>query len=243
MTRTKEEYVAIGSEFPSERMLDQTDYSLGLATRDAALLAGHGWPVKRTEELLGIRADLTQANLGYEQKFGMHVGVTRVNASQVDLGKRWRLRARAIGENELTGEDALARLRRLGGAAGRDPGSLGRQIVGLLQLARENEAVFRDGGADDAFFAEGDRLVGALEQGEATRRQRPRDLPAEHDKLDELDGRAWELLKKLNRSGKATHIARGDRGRAAEFNLDILYGHPVRRASGPTAPPTPTPAT
>jgi hypothetical protein len=237
MQRTKEEYVAIGSEFPSENVLAQLDYSLGLAARDAVLLAAHGWPVRRTQALQGIRTELAQANLAYEQKFGMHLGVTQTNASQVDLGKRWRLRAVAIGENELPGEDALARLRRLGGAAGRDPGSLGRQVAGLLQLARENDAVFRDGGADDAFFAEGDRLVRALAQGEATRRQRPKDLPAEHDQLDELDGRSWELLKKLNRSGRAAHLARGDRGRAAEYHLDILYGRPNRRAARPT--PTP----
>ncbi|MDI7269154.1 MAG: hypothetical protein QME96_14285 [Myxococcota bacterium] len=69
------------------------------------------------------------------------------------------------------------------------------------------------------------------------RRQRPKDLPVEQDRLDELDGRVWEMVKKMNRAGRAAHIQNGDRLLAAQYNLDALYGRPIRRR--PPAPPKP----
>ncbi|MBI4704090.1 MAG: hypothetical protein HY744_23525 [Deltaproteobacteria bacterium] len=240
MAFTKEEYIAVGEQFASRNVQEQIAVAMELAGRDAALLAAFGWSADNTTELGRQAAALDAAIQNYERRFGTHLGRTQATAADIDLAKRWRLRAVAIGENRLTSPDALAMLRRLGGRAGRDPEKLGVQIQGLLDLARENETAMRAGGAaDDAFFAEGARLVTALKSAATARRQRPKDLPAEHDKLDELDGRGWELLKRLSIAGKAVHAANGDRARMADYNLDILYGRPMRRRPRPAAQPAP----
>jgi len=135
---------------------------------------------------------------------------------------------------------ALAALRQHAGRAGRDPEKLGGQVAGLLAVAREHDVPFREGeAADDAFCAEGARVVAALQKATAARRNRSEYLPAEHDRLDELDGQAWELLKKWSIAGKAAHAASGDRARVAEYNLDIIYGRPIRRRRRPAAAPPP----
>jgi hypothetical protein len=65
-----------------------------------------------------------------------------------------------------------------------------------------------------------------------------RGLPAEKDRLDEQDGRVWYELKALNRSGRAAHLAAGDRARADEYNLDLLYRRRPRRTPAPATPPS-----
>jgi hypothetical protein len=159
----------------------------------------------------------------------------------MDLAKRWRLRVLAIGRNVLDGADVLARLERIGARAGLDPAKLATQVEGYLGLARETEASYRAGGADDAFFAEGERLFRVLRDAATTRAHRGKDLPAEHDRVDELDGQCWDRCKRMSRSGKALHLAAGDRGRAAEYKLDLLYGYrrvvmPVELEPGPEVP-------
>ncbi len=235
---TKEQYIEIGDEFPTRDVLDQLDDSLDLAVRDAIILAGSGWTVRNTAALRGLQTDLVKANKNYERKFGRDVGRTRNGTAEVDNGKRWRLRANAILENNLQSEDAMARLKRLGGAAGRDPEALVVQVEGLLALARENEAHLRaEDVVDDAFFAEGARLARVLRAAATFRRQRPKDLPVEQDRLDELDGRVWEMVKALNRAGRAAHIQNGDRLLAAHYNLDAMYGRPIRRRRPATPKP------
>ncbi len=218
--------------------MDQLADSIALIDRDGEALANFGWPQKNTDEIKNIREGLSAAIRNYEAKYGTHVGRTQRVAIDIDLAKRWRLRALAIAENNLTDPEKLSELRLHNKPVGRNAGDVGKQIAGILNVARAAEPEIREGGAEDAFFAEGDRLVKALEEAATASRKRPKDLPAEHDKLDALDGQAWELLKKLNRSGRALHISTGDRAFAAEYNLDVLYHRPSRRRT--TKPGTPS---
>ncbi|MBI2571115.1 MAG: hypothetical protein HYV63_29265 [Candidatus Schekmanbacteria bacterium] len=39
-----------------------------------------------------------------------------------------------------------------------------------------------------------------------------------------MEGRIWEILKKMNRAGRAFHLAACNRALASEYNLDILHG-------------------
>lgn len=229
MPMTREEYIAIGDEFASRSVLAQLDGSIDLAVRDATLLATCGWTPRDTGALRALRSQLLEAVQAFERKFGQDVGRTRTTSGEMDNGKVWRLRARAILENGLTSNDALAELHRLGGAAGRNPDTLATQVEGLARIARAGETALRSADlVDDAFFAEGARLVEALRAAAVPRRQRPKNLSAEHDRLDELDGRAWEIVKRLNRSGRAAQLGNGDRTLAAQYNLDALYGRPLR---------------
>jgi len=237
MPKTREEYVALGDTLSSPAVIEQLSYSIMVAERDATLLASHGWSAEHTNQIKRIRTDLDSSYLAYQAKFGVHIARSRTAGDDIDTGKRWRLRAVAIGRNVLEG-DAAAELSRYGTAAGRDAAALGAQIAGVLSVATKNETTFRGAGADDGFFAEGRRLVAALELAAAHVRNRPKDLPAEHDRIDELDGRAHELLVKLNRSGRASHLSAGDRARMTEYNLDVLHRRPIRaRAAISTVAP------
>ena len=240
MPYTREEYVSIGEQLRSQFVVHQLNLSLELAGRDATPLTSFGWSPTDTRNLAALRDEHVGAMREYERKFGTHIGRTETTAVEVDLAKRWRLRCLAIGENRLTDKDALATLRRAATRAGRDAEKLAAQIDALLAVAKTNETAFRtDGAADDGFYAEGNRLCVALKNAAAARRDRPKNLSAEHDKLDELDGRAWELLKKVSLAGKSLHAANGDRARVAEYNLDLLYGRPIIRTTR-TATPAPT---
>lgn len=222
MERTKEEYIALGDRISSPAVIAQTIYSMTLAKRDAVGLASYGWAAAKTEAVAALLQSLEAANKAYAERFGVHKANGSSLASATRDAKKWRLRALAIGHEALSGE-ALGELERVTGPTTGRADRFAQQIQQLAALASANEAAFRAEGADDAFFAEGHALAASLAAGSATMASRRKDLPAAHDALDELDGRLFVHLKALNRSGRAFNLAAGDRIRASEYNLDLLY--------------------
>jgi len=223
-------------------VVEQLRVSLQLAREDAAMLARFGWPVTQTEVLASACDELVRNGAEYERKFGAKVGIGQDLRGEIDRGKRWREQGLAIGRNALAGS-ALEQLERFAGAAGQDGVRLAQQVQGILSVGRANDAACRAWGADDAFFAEGERLARSLPELAGEQGGKKKTVPAEHALLDEMEGRAWLLLKKLDRAGRAGHGASGDRLRAAAYNLDILYGRRTRArrpADTGTTPPAPT---
>ncbi len=240
---TREESIEVGGQLTAANVQVALVDAIALAERDRAGLTLFGWTPARTAGLVAVQGELAAALRGYETRYGQHLARTKATANDIDTGKRWRLRVLAL--LQLGHAEAETEYRAYAWRSGRDPDKLGQQIAGLLGVARKYEAALRENcGADDAFFAEGERLVASLQAGAAARRQRPRDLPAERDRVDEVCGRAWEQLKALNVAGRSLHRANGDRALAAQYTLDVLYGRPLGRGRQPAAaatPPAPTP--
>ncbi|GMV42082.1 MAG: hypothetical protein AMXMBFR64_37980 [Myxococcales bacterium] len=211
-----------GDRLSSPAVIAQTRLSLKLARRDAEGLAANGWAVKKTDALEADLAALEAANASYTARFGAHSANGKAVAAAVGSAKKWRVRTLAIGHAALTGE-ALGALEKATSPTRGRADRLAQQIQALADIVEAHEALFKEEGASDGHLAEGKALAAALAQGTATQASRRRDLPAAHDELDELDGRIFFQLKALHRSGRAHHLTVGDRARANEYNLDLLY--------------------
>jgi hypothetical protein len=156
--------------------------------------------------------------------------------------KRWKRVAVAIGLNALEDKpDERSKLLQHDTPVRGDAPRLLAQVRGLVQVAEANAPAFRPAGATDPLFADGRAITADLEEVMGRKTVTKRALPAEKDVLDELDGRVWYELKALDRSGRAAHLAAGDRARADEYNLDLLYRRRARR-NPPTSTLAPTPA-
>lgn len=233
---TREDYVDIGAQFSAGNVIAAVQDALALARRDQARLTVFGWTPSRTLLLEAAGDELEDRVAGYEAKNGQHIARNLVLALDIDAAKRWRLRV--VSLLQLTAPEAEPEYRAHVLRVGRDPEKLGTQIAALLTVARKYEPQLRESsGADDAFFAEGGRLVEALRAGASARRMRPKDLPAERDSVDELCGRVWEQLKALTFAGRSLHKADGSRALAAQYTLDVLYGRNARRARKPLEAP------
>ncbi|NUN13979.1 MAG: hypothetical protein HUU55_10140 [Myxococcales bacterium] len=75
MELTNEEYIEIGDTLSSSAVITQTEFSLTLAERDAAGLAGNGWGSAKTEKLRSTLAELRTADDAYTKKSGRHTAV------------------------------------------------------------------------------------------------------------------------------------------------------------------------
>jgi len=241
---TKEEYIAIGDRYSGNAVTQQLGYHTLLLERDGERLVPYGFSQERHQSLLAASGQHATLLQQYNAAHGQKVGGRRDLAIDERDAKHWRLRAQAIGGNSLTESADRAEFDHITAAPGRGkPALLGKQLGEIMALARKHEKAFRDNGADDAFFAEGDRLAAALAtagaQGGTLGRK---GLVAEHDVIDELEGRIWELLKQANRSGRALHLASGDRVLASEYNLDLL-SHRSGSRTRPQSIPAPAAAT
>lgn len=221
MEFTKEEYIEIGDTLSSPAMIAQMEYSLTLAKRDAAGLPAFGWTAAKTDKAQDTLGQLRAASDAYTQKYGQHTASGAELADTMNDAKKWRGRALAIGTDAVSG-DAAGQLAAISGPTARRPSRFAEQIRALAAFAEQHKAEFMANGADEAFFAAGHAYAQSLAQAVAFRGTRRHALPAEHDVLDELDGRLHTMLKSLNRAGRALHLSNGDAALAAGYNLHIL---------------------
>ncbi len=223
----------MGRGLETENVAAQVEYALALAQRDAAILADCGWLPEDTRELSRLGRRLGELVREHEERLGRRRAAAGAATELLWHGKRWRLKALAIARNGLEGR-ARERVELLSRPTYSDPGLLAEVIDGLLRALEAEREALAPRGADAAFLAEGERILAglrALGHGDVTGErylglsQEERELA---EAIDELCGRIWEMLKRLNHAGRAANLLAGRRQRAAEYNLDLLAG----RATG-----------
>jgi len=240
MALAREELVRVGEMFNTPDVISQAVSSLELALRDHTLLEVAGWPAARTEMLRQLVQDLQGRHATYAAKAGTKKATRAELLEELLRAKRWKGIAVAIGQNALdeTAEEREKLFQHVKPVRS-DAGRLLAQIRGLLDVANANTTAFRAAGATDAFLAEGNAIAADLEDAIGRKAITKRALPGDKDVLDELDGRVWYALKALHRSGRATHLAAGDRARANEYSFDLLYRRRPRRTGVTTPGATP----
>jgi hypothetical protein len=218
--RSRDEYIRIGETLNTCDVLSQLDHSVALLRRDETILVQSGLPTTFLDELLELRKQIEERQHATGPKSALREELT----DAVQRAKAWRLRAIEIGLAATTGELA-AQLLLLSAPTHGDPARLAEAVTEVYRLARMAEGEFRTAGADDAFFADGDEVIRALEDALGHRGAVETLLHRQADDPNELDGKAWEKLKLLHRIGLDAFTGKGDEAHASEYGLEILYRH------------------
>jgi len=222
--RSRDEYIRIGETLNTADVLAQLDHSVALLRRDHGKLVEAGLPETFMDELLELRRQIEE-----RVRLGATMGAPREELTDaVRAAKAWRLRAIEIGLKATTGEQA-ARLLMLSAPTHGDPDKLAEALRDVLAVARSAEEDFREIGADDSLYLEGEEALSALRSALEHRAKFDALLRRSADDPDELDGRAWEKLKDLHQRGRAVFEKAGETEHADEYDLDLLYRHAEER--------------
>lgn len=231
--RPIKDYIDIGQRYDPEEMLAQLEHAILLTGRDRAILSTCGWIDEDTEAMMKLREELAGKTAAYRNRHGSVPARQKTLRSLVDRAKRWRMQALAIGRNALRGEE-LRTLEMLSRPTYGDLGLLSEVVQGLLLMAEQHKGHFSQRGATAEFLEEGQQVLDALKSAargdteEGGKANGADEAAAAARELEELCGRGWEALKKLNRSGRAAQLLRGNRLASSEYNLDILMGRLAR---------------
>lgn len=220
----RQDYIDIGQRFAPANMLDQIEYAILLARRDRKILNTCGWIDRDTETLQDLKEKLEEKVRSMGHGTVGRPARQKALAELISRAKRWRMQAMAIGRNALKGE-ALVEMELLSRPTYSDPGLMAEIVEGLLGTTTRHQQAMSERGATEAFLEEGRQVLQGLKEvirGLSSREASSSEGEAYDIEVDELCGRAWDALKKLNRSGRAAQLLLGNRMRSSEYNLDLL---------------------
>ncbi|MBI5480817.1 MAG: hypothetical protein HY906_18305 [Deltaproteobacteria bacterium] len=243
---TEADRARIGEGIGSDGVALQFEYHKKLLERDGDKLARFGFPQ-------AWAAGFQKTGDAHRQaREARPAGQAVKSAARLDEGrtvrdaKRWCRDSEALLVNRATKiEDPLPDLFTdslpLRGPLGNDPTVIADRIGGLAELfnARKWKDKLQEMIAPNPdFLVEGARLREALPQKPAAKKAAQADAKQDTYQINVLDGTLWVYFKALNRAGQRYWKRQRNAGRAAEYNLDLLYG-PGTGAATPGTPPSP----
>ena len=253
---TREDFIAVGQRFVSEDLVAEIDRLAPIARADLPKLLGAGYEASDLDELLGYRAELSKESAERRKNRGTKKAARDVELKAVREGKRVLRIAVVALQNALAKRKPAPRekaettvqltqtlasqIDALGGRVGLDSAKLRTRLVGATALLGSPELAphAKEAKAERqklvaSVHAAVEKLPGLAETKHALQEAALEDTAA----LDEIDGRAYENMKRLCAAGRVTFFGHK---RASEYQLDDLHTRTHQREA--TAPPPPAPA-
>lgn len=242
---SEEERAKMGETLGSDPVARQFEVHKKLVERDGAGLAKHGFPAAWKSDFLKAGAEHQQAR---EQRPAGQAGKSGARIDEghaLREGKQWCGDAAAYIVNRATKvsdpqPDLFTDSLPLRTPLGNEPTVIGDRIGGLLDLFRGRK--WKDVLAEmieenPEFLSVGDRLRASLPGKPATKKIAQADAKQDTREINILDGTLWVHFKAINRAGRRYWGRMRNPLRAAEYNLDILYGYDAGGAPAKPLPP------
>ncbi len=237
MPFTDQEYMSIGARFSTQRLIEQLGVAIATAKEHQAELARR-WPADKTAALAKL-ADLIHGlyDEQAERKFQAATGNVNVHEimreAKVLIGD-----IIAAADSAFADEPTIADQFHKGGKLGVSVPKVSGRLQALLVHAADHKDALAPWGIGDDDLQRGNDILVRLGEANAAQEQALRNLPPKTRELYVAKGRAYLLLKALNRAAKRSFI--DDPTTAAKLDLRVLNRH-GRRAKEPAPTPEPAP--
>ncbi|NUN12597.1 MAG: hypothetical protein HUU55_03060 [Myxococcales bacterium] len=231
----REERLRIGRGFGSDLTVAQANQTLNGLKKYKAELATRGFPQSNVDELIWCR-DAIGICLGGRGVIQVINKVTnKALMDKMKLGKAIRMELRSVfqdvaesleekPDDESAQELALTVRTTLEktSSAGADPLKLAEQLERYLNLAQQPTVAALLSQNASALVTEATTVAQEIRDLEA-KSAGPRGTPAESQRLDLVDGRIVQLVRKARASARAAARKLGDEAIAKAFELSALY--------------------
>lgn len=216
----EEELVQIGSRHRAQYLLQQADYTVGLAKGETGLKDFVSR--EKMEEIIQTVKSVQKALTDKELAKAESKDATLQQTQAIREAKVWRRKLAKIARNAtLTNRDIPDQLIQVGRGGDSVPGLI-NALSTQTELARRQEKPLAEYGLTQFFLEQGGKILERLRGMDQTQElARLKNLPEKTREFYKQKGLLYSGLKLLNGAGQALFAA--DLNRAAKFNLNVLY--------------------
>jgi hypothetical protein len=237
---TKDDYIKIGERFRSSIVLQEARLSVQRWTEDLALLTTWGWGPSKLQKLQALIAQLSERQTLYAAQVGAKLAAVPTEAALARSLRDWCLRGLSILDDLIQERAEVAKaVDALGAEVPLEAVELCTYGSGLLALLTRERAQLPPEAADEPFFQSGRDLLETLPATMTAKVARRDTKEVATSELDELDGRIYDLLVRLNENGRRAHRQAGNEAKSSQYVLYYLTATPREAGSEPDTAPYP----
>jgi hypothetical protein len=231
------ELIKLGARFSTQRMAEQIPVSVATARKYKPAL-GPKFPPAKVDELEALGNSIEAGSKTQtEKKFEANTGNVPV-AEKMDAVKEGVRDIITTADNAFEEEPEIRDQFHKHGPLGRTVTSTMKKAETIIVLAKKNSAALAEWGLLAEEIAATETALSELKTAEVSQETALTNLPPSTAELYRNKGRAYLLLKQLNRTGKRRLSKQP--AAAKEFNLDILNRKGTRKnGEGPEPGTTP----
>lgn len=230
---TDNDLVQIGARFSTQRLLEQGDLSVASARAHATDLGGR-FPKPKVDELEGLLGQIRkQFDAQAEGKFIKDTAHLPV-AALLGHAKHWISDTIAVADNAFEEDPKIADQFHKAGKLGQSIPAVAARMQSLIAVAADNMPALKPWGLADADLVTGKKVLADLTAANTKHEQTTKDLPAKTRDLYILKGKAYLLMKKLNRTGR--RVFHDNPTAASKLNLSVLKRHGHKHGAAEKTP-------
>ncbi|MBI2900336.1 MAG: hypothetical protein HYY17_09130 [Planctomycetes bacterium] len=230
MSRRRSKTLEVGRRIPADRLLQQTEYFLGLLDEELPRLRPFGVDTATVARAVALREGLSERMGGRAAERSESESARVAQDRAIAECKRWLRRASLIGQMAFEGNPRRAADfvggPQIGLSVPRVAGRMSR-LLGLLRHGAKQAARF---GADEAFLREGRRLRALLDQADAKQETGRANLVTGTAEFHRAKAELCALLRRISRAGHAAYV--DDPVNARRYRLTILHRRGAAASSG-----------
>jgi hypothetical protein len=246
MAYTKEDFIRIGEGWTSDLVLAEARETRNRWKDDLPLLTEYGYGQTKLTDLENLIAQLEARYKLYNAQVGQKLAARPNEAAAITAARTWVKKCQGVlddlVENDTVVEKSVANL---GSRIPTTATKLKTFASGLLKIATDERNRLDPTAATDKFYKEGDKVIKDLEDASEVKVTRRDTKEVGTSELDELDGKIYVAISKLNKRARQAHADLGNDTRASQY----VFAHLVRSDSSststqpepPPTPPKPTP--